>query len=145
MLHGQLAEEGFNQVYVDQMDTNIVAVTRHSPTTHESVILVAHTAFGYPHPNAGPTGVRSLRFEGTLNEIILEADISMKSDKPFDRPGPFKKDPNYINGFSQFKLNLREHIPLDKSKIFRATAHVDGNVTQLDFENLYPGSVVAIR
>ncbi|XP_053966475.1 glycogen debranching enzyme isoform X1 [Anastrepha ludens] len=145
LLHGQLAEEGFNQVYVDQMDPNIVAVTRHSPTTHESVILVAHTAFGYPHPNAGPTGVRSLRFEGTLNEIILEADISMKSDKPYDRPGPFKKDPNYIKGFSQFQLNLREHIPLNKSKIFRATPYIDGNITQLDFENLYPGSIVAVR
>jgi len=57
------------------MDPNIVAITRHSPKTHQSVILVAHTAFGYPDPNAGPSSVRPLRFEGNLEEIILEAEI----------------------------------------------------------------------
>lgn len=77
-LHGKLADEGFSQVYVDQMSRDIVAITRHSPTTHESVILVAHTAFGYPDPSAGPTGVRPLRFEGALEEIILEAELTHK-------------------------------------------------------------------
>ncbi|XP_030388074.1 glycogen debranching enzyme isoform X2 [Scaptodrosophila lebanonensis] len=145
LLHGQLAEEGFSQVYVDQMDPNVVAVTRHSPTTHQTVILVAHTAFGYPHPNAGATYVRPLRFEGVLDEIILEADLTMKSDKPFDRPAPFKKDEHVLNGFTQFQLSLREHIPLSKSQVFETTAHVDGNNTQLNFTNLRPGTVVAIR
>ncbi|XP_016953294.2 glycogen debranching enzyme isoform X1 [Drosophila biarmipes] len=145
LLHGQLAEEGFSQVYVDQMDPNVVAVTRHSPSTHQSVILVAHTAFGYPSPNAGPTGIRPLRFEGVLDEIILEASLTMKSDKPFDRPAPFKKDPNVINGFTQFQLSLQEHIPLVKSTVFQTQAFVDGNNTQLNFANLRPGTVVAIR
>jgi len=145
LLHGQLAEEGFSQVYVDQMDPNVVAVTRHSPSTHQSVILVAHTAFGYPSPNAGPTGIRPLRFEGVLDEIILEASLTMQSDKPFDRPAPFKKDPNVINGFTQFQLSLQEHIPLAKSTVFQTQAFVDGNNTQLNFTNLRPGTVVAIR
>uniref|UniRef100_A0A1I8PA84 Glycogen debranching enzyme n=1 Tax=Stomoxys calcitrans TaxID=35570 RepID=A0A1I8PA84_STOCA len=145
ILHGQLAEEGFSQVFVDQMDPNIVAVTRHSPKTHQSVILVAHTAFGYPHPNAGPTFVRPLRFEGSLDEIILEAELVMKSDKPFDRPVPFTKDPKVLNGYQQFQLKLREHIPLEKSQVFRPQISVDGNVTQLELINLRPGSVVAIR
>lgn len=78
LLHGELAEKGFSQVYVDQMHPDIVAVTRHSPTTHQSVILVAHTSFSYPQPNAGPTGVRPLRFEGSLDEIILEAELTHK-------------------------------------------------------------------
>lgn len=77
-LHGRLAEEGFDQVYVDQMTPDVVAVTRHSPTTHESVILVAHTAFTNPDPMAGASGVRPLRFEGDLEEIILEADLTHK-------------------------------------------------------------------
>ncbi|XP_034479824.1 glycogen debranching enzyme isoform X4 [Drosophila innubila] len=145
ILHGQLAEEGFSQVYVDQMDPNVVAVTRHSPTTHQTVILVAHTAFGYPSPNAGATNVRPLRFEGVLDEIILEANLTMKSDKPFDRPAPFKKDEHVINGFTQFQLSLQEHIPLSKSQVFETSSYVDGNNTQLNFANLRPGTVVAIR
>lgn len=77
-LHGELAENGFCQVFVDQMHPDIVAVTRHNPTTHESVILIAHTSFGSPNPNAEHTGVRPLQFEGSLVEIILEAELTHK-------------------------------------------------------------------
>lgn len=78
LLHGELAETGFSQVFVDQMHPDIVAVTRHNPNTHQSVILVAHTAFSKPNPNAGATGVRPLQFEGSLDEIILEAELTHK-------------------------------------------------------------------
>lgn len=76
--HGTLAKEGFNQVFVDQMNPDIVGITRHHSKTHESCVLVAHTAFGYPNPNAGPTGVRPLTFEGKLVEIVFEAEIHKK-------------------------------------------------------------------
>lgn len=77
-MHGELAEKGYNQLFVDQMHPDIVAVTRHNPSTHETVILVAHTAFTRPHPNAGPTVVRPLQFEGHLDEIIIEAELIHK-------------------------------------------------------------------
>lgn len=60
------------------MHPDVVAVTRHSPTSHQSVILIAHTAFSHPNSNAGSTGVRPLRFEGSLDEIILEAELTHK-------------------------------------------------------------------
>lgn len=127
------------------MDPNIVAVTRHSPTTHKSVILVAHTSFSCPDPTAGPTKVRPLRFEGNIDEIILEAEVTHKSGKPFDKPFLYKRNDKLINGLTEYNLELREHIPLSQSKIFKQTPIIDGNITQLDFTNLRPGSVVAIR
>lgn len=145
LLHGELAEQGFNQVYVDQMDPNIVAVTRHSPITHQSVILVAHTVFSYPDPSAGPTHVRPLRFEGNIDEIILEAELTHNMGRPFDKPSRYQKSEKCINGLTEFKCTLREHIPLCQSKIFKHVPYIDGNITQLDFENLRPGSIVAIR
>lgn len=68
----------FSQVFVDQMDSDIVAVTRHSPTSHESVVLVAFTAFKHPDSNAHDLRrhVRPLIVEGVVEEIILEASLS---------------------------------------------------------------------
>ncbi|XP_059612400.1 glycogen debranching enzyme [Phlebotomus argentipes] len=145
LLHGELAEKGFSEVFVDQMDYNIVAVTRSCPATRQSVILVAHTSFSYPDPYSGPTNVRPLRFEGHLEEIILEAGITHESSKPFDRPYRYEKDEKYINGLTEYKLKIMEHISLEESSIFSHEVTHDGNITQLNFKNLTPGSVVAVR
>lgn len=76
-LHFKLGSSGYTQVYVDQMDQDIVAVTRHCPSTHESVILVAFTAFSHPNKDAlnFQREIKPLRVEGVLDEIIMEASL----------------------------------------------------------------------
>lgn len=134
-----MAEQGFNEVYVDQMDPNIVAVTRHSTVTHQSIILVAHTSFSFPGINCQPTRVRPLRFEGVLDEIILEASMIYTPDHTY------KKCEDYINGVLDYTCIINEHIPLAESEIFRTEAKRFGHMTELDFINLKPGSVVIVR
>jgi glycogen debranching enzyme len=143
--HGLLASDGYNEVFVDQMNPDIVAVTRHHPKTHETYILVAHTAFGYPDANAGPTYVRPLTFEGKLVEIVFEAEMHKKSGYPFERPAKFKKDIDYINGLDEYEIVTQSHIQLEKSKIFRTQATIVNETTQLDFVNLKPGTVVIVK
>lgn len=65
------------------MDVDVVAVTRHSPSTHESIVLVAFTAFKHPDPNANNLirHVRPLRVEGVVEEIILEATMTHEGAK----------------------------------------------------------------
>ena len=62
-LHERLGVEGFSEVYVEKLVDGFVSVTRHSPKTHESVVLVAHVRFETKHdPNQGPI----LNIEGDL-------------------------------------------------------------------------------
>lgn len=66
------------------------------------------------------------------------------SGKPFDRPYNYDKNEKYINGLTEYELKLVEHIPLEKSTIFKRTERIQGHYTELEFEQLRPGSVVAI-
>lgn len=144
--HGFLGLNGFNQVFVDQMNPDVVGITRQNPITHESFILVAHTAFGYPDVNAGATYVRPLTFEGKFEEIYFELEFHAREGKqPFARPSDFEKDPAFINGLNDYETVTRKNIQLGESNIFKKIPTIMGNTTQLDFVNLKPGSVVVVR
>ncbi|XP_011865621.1 PREDICTED: glycogen debranching enzyme isoform X2 [Vollenhovia emeryi] len=150
-LHYMLGQQEFLQVFVDQMDTDIVAVTRHSPTSHESVVLVAFTAFKHPDSNAHDLRrhVKPLRVEGIVEEIILEASLShvdARDGKPlFLLPQKYIMDENVINGLSEYTLSLKQHIQCCDSTIIEKVDSGDPKITQLNFVNFQPGSVIAIR
>ncbi|XP_051162472.1 glycogen debranching enzyme [Leptopilina boulardi] len=150
-LHNNLGRDKFSQVFVDQMDTDVVAVTRHSPHTHESVVLVAFTAFKHPDPNASDLRrhIRSLRVEGVVEEIILEASLAHKDVQngvsPFRYPEKYVKDEKTINGINEYSVKIKEHIQICDSSILEKVDSGDPKITQLNFINFQPGSVVAIR
>nr|XP_023029124.1 glycogen debranching enzyme [Leptinotarsa decemlineata] len=150
-LHFTLGKEGFNQVYVDQMDADIVAVTRHCPDTHQSYILVAFTAFNHPNEDAEnhQRGIKPLRFEGVLEEIVLEASMSHVNKKSgglqFSKWERFEKDSKYINGLSEYEVSMKQHINVTESDILEKVDSGTQNVTQLNFKNFKPGSVVVVR
>ncbi|XP_026277583.1 glycogen debranching enzyme isoform X2 [Frankliniella occidentalis] len=149
-LHFELGLEGYNQVFVDQMDADVVAVTRHNPSTHQSVILVAYTAFHMPEPHFYRNGMKPLTVEGTVDEVILETTLTHAAFKSnngprFGKQETFKKDPNKINGLSDYTLSLRESFPLSESDALVLGHSSDPGLTVLNFKNFQPGSVVAIR
>lgn len=67
------------------------------------------------------------------------------SGKPYDQHTEFVKHKKYINGLNEYELNISEHIPLTESNIFEHTSYKDGHRTQINFINLRPGSVVAVK
>ncbi|CAG9819095.1 unnamed protein product [Phaedon cochleariae] len=150
-LHFVLGKEGFNQVYVDQMDTDIVAVTRHCPDTHQSYILVAFTAFGHPNEDAGDyqRDIKPLRFEGVLEEIVLEATLSHKHNysggSKFQKWDEFVRDPKWINGLSDYQISIKEHIPVAESDAVEKVDSGTQNTTQLNFKNFKPGSIIVVK
>ena len=61
---------------MDQMDYDIVAVTRHHPISHSKIVLVAYTAFSYPNANFHRSGgIKDLSFEGVVEEALFEARL----------------------------------------------------------------------
>ncbi|CAF1523192.1 unnamed protein product, partial [Didymodactylos carnosus] len=44
-LHCELVHNEYQQITIDQLSSTTLCLTRHNPGTHQSIILVAHTAF----------------------------------------------------------------------------------------------------
>lgn len=142
-LHQELAAMGFMQVYVDQVDADIVAVTRHCPSTHQSVVTVSRTAFWNPKHHQYGSDVPPMFIPGKIEEVVLEARTVGRD------AGSYKKDERYINGMPEYTVEIKEHIPLEESTVVkRAGVTSKGRsefVQEITFQNLTPGSVIAFR
>lgn len=61
-----------SQVFVDQVDEDIVAVTRHSPSIHQSVVAVSRTAFRNPKTSFYSKEVPQMCIPGNLTHVLVE-------------------------------------------------------------------------
>ncbi|XP_027724061.1 glycogen debranching enzyme isoform X1 [Vombatus ursinus] len=142
-LHQELGAKGFIQVYVDQVDEDIVAVTRHSPSIHQSVVAVSRTAFRNPKTSFYSKEVPQMCIPGKIEEVVLEARTVERNTSPY------RKDENSINGMPNITVEIKEHIQLNESKIVKqagvAKKGPNEYVQEIEFENLTPGSVIIFR
>ncbi|XP_073971734.1 glycogen debranching enzyme isoform X2 [Rhodnius prolixus] len=147
-LHYNLAREGFNQVFVDQVDREIVCVTRQNPRTLDSVLLFAHNSFGWPDCSTENGGIgKGITVDGIAHSVILEAWLKrIDNNNPWHaRINQFKKNPNYINGLDEYKLELKEGITVEECTMARI-APCGHTSTRIDLTKAFkPGSVLAIR
>ncbi|CAL8310961.1 unnamed protein product [Merluccius merluccius] len=143
-LHQELAARGFSQVYVDQVDEDIVAVTRHCPSTHQSVVAVCRTAFRDPHTHHYRHDVPPMFIPGKIEEVVLEARTVQKSSE-----GSYVVDERSINGLADYTIELQEHIQLKDSEVVREVDITSEGprefVQEIVFEKLTPGSVIVFR
>ena len=138
-----------SQIYVDQVTEEIVAVTRHCPSTHQSMILMAHTAFWHPEEWAVPTEskphthyahVPPLTVPGVVKEVVLEARLIRR-----DQPGEFEKHQYAINGLQSHVLDMRTHIQLGESEFCHLASGSNGNTQEVVFSEFPPGSIIVFR
>lgn len=116
---------------MDQVDADIVAVTRHCPVTHQSVVAVCRTAFKDPKTHQYDTNVPPMFIPGmartsyircyirclgfsVLNTFILSAgkieEVILEARTVERNVGTYKKDDNYINGMPEYTVEIEEHI-----------------------------------
>lgn len=77
--------------------------------------------------------------------VLIIYMIFRNGTSPFHYPEKYARDENYINGFSEYILNLKEHIQICDSEILEKVDSGDPKITQLNFVNFQPGSIIAIR
>eukprot|EP00064_Thunnus_orientalis_P011496 superscaffoldBa00001663_g11527 len=142
-LHQELAAQGFMQVYVDQVDADVVAVTRHCPSTHQSVVSVCRTAFWNPKTHQYGSNVPPMFIPGKIEEVVLEARTVER------HAGSYRMDDKHINGMPEYTVEIKEHIPLQESTVVRHAGVTSKGrsefVQELTFQKLTPGSVIAFR
>ncbi|XP_056155875.1 glycogen debranching enzyme-like isoform X1 [Lampris incognitus] len=142
-LHQELAAKGFSQVYVDQVDEDVVAVTRHCPSSHQSVVAVSHTAFKDPKTHHYREDVPPMVIPGEIEEVVLEARTVERAG------GSYVKDEKSISGLPNYTVEIREHIQLEDSEVVKqADITSRGSsefVQEIVFEKLTPGSVIVFR
>ena len=136
-LHKRLAAEGFSEVFVDQKNRDVVAVTRHCPADRRSVIMVAHTQF-FADNTVDMSGLR-LAVEGKLVNILLEASIT--SNEEVD---DFEKNKDFINGIESSSVKLSVGSESQLVKVLSDGSGDDGRVT-ISLEELPPGGVVVVE
>ncbi|XP_026882893.2 amylo-alpha-1, 6-glucosidase, 4-alpha-glucanotransferase a isoform X3 [Electrophorus electricus] len=142
-LHQELAANRFNQVFVDQVDEDIVAVTRHCPSSHQSVVAVCRTAFQNPKHHSYSDEVPPMFIPGKIEEVVLEARTIER------QAGSYVKDMKSINGLPGFTVEIKEHIQLKDSGVVKQAGVTSRGrsefVQEIVFERLTPGSVIVFR
>ncbi|XP_067892976.1 glycogen debranching enzyme isoform X1 [Heterodontus francisci] len=141
-LHRELGANSFYQVYVDQVDEDIVAVTRHCPSTHHSVVAVSRTAFRDPATSHYKYDLPSMCIPGKIEEIVMEAMTVLRETDAY------KRDEHCINGLPQYTVDIKEHLQLNDSKIVKASVTSKDRsdyVYEIKFENFPPGSIIIFR
>ena len=137
-LHCKLAVEGYDELFVDQVDQNVLAITRHNPVTHKSVVLIARTSF-WKESSLITGFIRSIPIAGKINQILLEGKMVGNPDG-FMKDG-FMKDPEVINGIRDFVSDIRTNIPVEKSAFISITK--SAGINHLKFDKFTPSSVIA--
>ncbi|KAK9504313.1 hypothetical protein O3M35_010677 [Rhynocoris fuscipes] len=146
-LHYNLAREGYNQVFVDQVDREIVCVTRQNPRTLDSVLLFAHNSFSWPDEHHHGNGGKGITVDGIAQSVILEASLArIDNNAPWNiNLENFEKNPDYINGLTEFKLEMKQSLSVEECKMARI-APCGHTSTRIDLTAEFkPGSVLAIK
>ncbi|KJH49784.1 glycogen debranching enzyme [Dictyocaulus viviparus] len=135
-LHYSLAKANYTQVFVDQMNYDIVGITRHNPVTHDTVVVISHTAFNKHQIHNGRVLVKQIPIGGVLEEILFEMRIIQETQEII----PERDD--ILLGLSNYKVHIRQHISPDKSDMCVIHGNEDPFIEITDFPS---GSVIAFK
>lgn len=141
MLNGCLQRElsqGFNEIFVDQRNDDVLAITRHNPQDGRSIVLVARTAF---NKETNACFIGNLPIQGTVSKVLFEAQA-------YGDPNKYQRDANEINGLSSFKTKIfSTNCSSSDCKLATIVSFDEGNRSEIQFNEFQflPSSVIAVE
>ncbi|VDM73730.1 unnamed protein product, partial [Strongylus vulgaris] len=133
-LHLLLAKAHYSEVFVDQMSPDVVGITRHNPVTHDTVVVVSHTAFNKNAVNRDRVYLRHIPIGGVLEEILFE--MRMDQVDPESKP----ESDDFLLGLTNYKVSIRQRITPEHAKMCVVHGQQDGHIELTEFPS---GSVIA--
>ncbi|KAM9839423.1 glycogen debranching enzyme-like [Aulostomus maculatus] len=136
-LHQELVAGGFSQVCVEQLGGGVLVVTRHCPTSHQSVVAVLRMAGTHPADPVPP-----VLLPCQVEEVLLEARTVVR------HTDSHTKDDKNLNGLPEYTMELREHIQLEDSEMVRKTHKVSEHKSvfqEIRLERFTPGCIIVFR
>lgn len=92
--------QGFSELFVDQVNDDILAITRHNPVDGRSIVLIARTAFNKNVENSQAClPLKPIIIEGRINKILIEAQA-------YGEPGKYARNDQFINGLENFGIKI---------------------------------------
>ena len=132
-IHYTVGIQGYTQIFVDQFDAETTVVTRHNPQSHESVILVARTAFRAPEPHTPNCLQKLVVIPSRVDYVLVEANLETVSDERF------YQNLTYINGLSNYKLQMRHETK------FIDRIEYNGKESVIHFKYFPPGAYIVLK
>ncbi|KAI6179311.1 Glycogen debrancher [Aphelenchoides besseyi] len=134
-LHIDLCDQGFTEIFVDQYNVDIVAITRHNPTTHESVLIISHCAFGPFKWQPDGCDHKGIPVADNISKILFE----VKTVEHGNQQNGVAEDKDTLTGMQNLHVEVYENVSLDKS----LSIEIVNNVVM--FKNFPSGSVIALK
>ncbi|KAL7074694.1 hypothetical protein ACQ4LE_006062 [Meloidogyne hapla] len=148
-LHYKLWNDGYTQTFVDQINEDITAITRHNPTNNHSILLIANTCFSTFKWT--PSNYKPIFVDGKIEKILFELktvekgenkDILSKNDENKEN-SPLN---NLLTGLTNFTVECYENVQIDASDAIEIINNENNNGKQyIKFKLFTSGSVIVLK
>ena len=145
-LHSSLGARGFDEIFVDHFESDVTVVTRHNPLTHESIVLVARTAFAHPSHDTHNNVSRALVIPSRIDKILFEANVG-KTSADADHNSHSSSSAaaaSVIRGLRNYKLKLRELGSELAASDYIGRVDYNGESSCVHFKYFPPGTVLCL-
>uniref|UniRef100_A0A6G1SGX7 Glycogen debranching enzyme n=1 Tax=Aceria tosichella TaxID=561515 RepID=A0A6G1SGX7_9ACAR len=129
--------DGFSEIFVDQVNDDVIAITRHNPVDGRSIVLVARTCFT---KELRGCLIRPISIQGKVARVLFEAQA-------YGDPDKYLPDDKFINGLSSFRTKIFNANAEPNTCKLAKVVELEEDRAEIQFNEFQflPSSVIAVE